>query len=213
MLDQLIVKHSVRDDEIRRVGKLLTDFYQTASPIAMSAEEYCQRLIHEVRANQVELTKSEYGLRIKLINSIAESQLHFLRQETDAIAARANSNKIIDAHGDLRPEHICLLQEPVIIDCLEFNRGFRILDAASELAFLALECERLGAAWVGARVLQIYEETTGDRPPERLVRFYQSLHACLRAKIAVWHLKDHDVADRAKWIGRATTYLALAALP
>jgi aminoglycoside phosphotransferase family enzyme len=54
------------------------------------------------------------------------------------------TGKIIEAHGDLWPEHICLEDKPVIIDCLEFNRALRILDTVSELAFLALECEQRG---------------------------------------------------------------------
>ena len=99
----------------------------------------------------------------------------------------------------------------MIIDCLEFNRDFRILDAVSELAFLALECERLGAPQVGDLILRTCCEQTGDRPPGRLVTFYKSYHACLRAKIALWHLKDDGIRDWAKWTARAVDYLYLAA--
>jgi aminoglycoside phosphotransferase family enzyme len=53
----------------------------------------------------------------------------------------------------------------VIIDCLEFNRNFRILDAASELSFLALECERLGAPRIGRLIFETYSEKTGDSRP------------------------------------------------
>lgn len=211
MLDQAIANHTVNNADVRNVGRLLAKFYQRAAPVEMTAEEYSRQLTREVRANQLELTKPEYGLRIATVNAITEPQLCFLRQETDVLAARVHSGKIVEAHGDLRPEHICLLREPVIIDCLEFNRDFRILDTASELAFLALECERLGAPRVGKLILQTYTEEMGDTPPEKMLRFYQSLHACLRAKIALWHLQDHEVTGRAKWIKRAEEYLALVA--
>jgi aminoglycoside phosphotransferase family enzyme len=211
MLDQAIANQTVNEVEVRKVGRLLAEFYQRAAPVTMTAEAYAQQLTREVRANQLALTKPEYGLRITTVHSIAEAQLRFLRDETNILAARVNSEKIIEAHGDLRPEHICLLREPVIIDCLEFNRDFRILDTVSELAFLALECQRLGAPHVGELILQTYAEATGDAPPEKLLRFYQSLHACLRAKIALWHLPDHEIKDRAKWIGKAICYLKLAA--
>ncbi len=36
---------------------------------------------------------------------------------------------------------------PRIIDCLEFNANLRAVDPLDEVAFLALECERLGGLW------------------------------------------------------------------
>jgi len=117
---------------------------------------------------------------------------------------------IIEAHGDLRPEHVCLEAQPVIIDCLEFNRSLRILDAASELAFLALECERLGAPEIGKQLLNVYREQTGDPAPNALLEFYRAHHAVVRAKIAIWHLKDDTILDEAHWVAKAEQYLRMA---
>jgi uncharacterized protein len=74
---------------------------------------------------------------------------------------------VIEAHGDLRPEHICLEAEPQVIDCMEFSRDFRLLDPADELGFLALECERLGAPELKRTIFSTYTEVTGDSPPAR----------------------------------------------
>ena len=98
-----------------------------------------------------------------------------------------------------------------IIDCLEFNRSLRILDAASELAFLALECERLGAPEIGKQLLNVYREQTGDRVPNALLEFYRAYHAAVRAKIAIWHLKDDDILAEAHWVAKAEQYLKMAA--
>jgi aminoglycoside phosphotransferase family enzyme len=144
-----------------------------------------------------------------LIQSVTAALSNFVEEEAELLDSRVRAGKIIEAHGDLRPEHICLESKPVIIDCLEFNRDFRILDSVSELSYLALECERLGASWVGKLILETYTDIAGDRPPAKLLGFYRSFHACLRAKIAVWHLKDPGVRDRAKWTGRASHYLLL----
>ena len=62
------------------------------------------------------------------------------------------AGRIIDGHGDLRPEHICLTARPVVFDCLEFDPRLRLLDVADELSFLAMECDRLGAGAVGEQV-------------------------------------------------------------
>ncbi|MND01998.1 hypothetical protein D3C83_212240 [compost metagenome] len=55
-------------------------------------------------------------------------------------------------------------------------------------------------------------EASGDAPPEDLIGFYKTFRACLRAKIAVWHIADHEVRDTEKWRRRANDYLQLAAL-
>ncbi|MBC7294150.1 MAG: hypothetical protein H5T84_08655, partial [Thermoleophilia bacterium] len=110
----------------------------------------------------------------------------------------------------LRPEHIWLGPEPVVIDCLEFEREFRILDTADELSFLAMECERLGAPSVGQSFLETYSEYTGDKPPEKLLHFYKSYRAALRAKITIWHIKDSEVRNPSKWSNLAGEYLRLA---
>ena len=144
------------------------------------------------------------------MEAITGLQFEFLQQNPKLFDSRVQAGKIVDAHGDLRPEHICLEQRgPVIIDCLEFNRNLRILDAVSEIMFLALECERLGAPNIERLILNRYSEETGDRPSEKLLAFYKSYHACVRAKIAVWHLKDNGIRDRDTWITKATDYLSV----
>jgi aminoglycoside phosphotransferase family enzyme len=98
----------------------------------------------------------------------------------------------------------------VIIDCLEFNREFRRLDPVEELAYLAMECDRLGAAHIGEEILRRYIEAADDAGPSELIGFYKVFRACLRAKIAVWHTVDHQVQDHQRWLGLARTYLDLA---
>ena len=84
------------------------------------------------------------------------------------------------------------------------------MDAAEEIAFLALECERLGAPKLRAPIFAAYTEATGDAPPDVLLHFYQSYHACVRAKIAIWHLRDPALGSYPRWAAQARGYLLLA---
>ena len=59
-------------------------------------------------------------------------------------------------------------------------------------------------------VFDAYRDATGDAPPERLVHFYQSYRACLRAKIALWHLREPVLRDQPRWQAQARAYLELA---
>jgi aminoglycoside phosphotransferase family enzyme len=99
---------------------------------------------------------------------------------------------------------------PVIFDCLEFNRSFRIIDAADELAFLSMECERLGAPQVEQELFGVYRRITGDHPPPALVYFYKAHRACVRARLAIWHLRDLEKSVWPRWRAVAAEYLRLA---
>lgn len=209
MLDELIARQAVSEEDLLQLTSVLSDFYQKAPPVPTTGQRYRKQLAMHLKTVQNELSRTQYGLPANLVESIISSQLDFLRQNPELFDQRVQAGKIIEGHGDLRPEHICLERPPLIIDCLEFNRNLRILDAASELAFLALECERLGAPEVGQFIFTGYSEETGDQPPKALLAFYRSYHACIRAEIAVWHLKDAGIQDREKWVAKAIQYLEL----
>jgi len=210
MLDAAIRDKTVDSKDIARLGELLAGFYRRSAPLAMSATEYLQRFENDIHANRLELGRPNFELPLPQVDHLTRTQLAFLKKNGEMVARRARGGKIIDAHGDLRPEHICLTPHPVIIDCLEFNRGFRLLDPVDELSYLAMECERLGAAAIGEPILHHYFEATGDAVPNELTWFYRAFRACLRAKIAIWHIADHEVRDIDKWRRRASDYLDLA---
>jgi aminoglycoside phosphotransferase family enzyme len=163
-----------------------------------------------VFATQRELVLPLYALPVDRVEAVGASLLTMLEREPALFDRRAQAGRIVEAHGDLRPEHICLGVPPVIIDCLEFDRDLRSLDPVSELAFLALECARLGDPGIGDLVLKLYREATGDRTPQALVMFYWRFHAYHRAKIAIWHLKEADLGDPETWRSKAGHYLQLA---
>jgi aminoglycoside phosphotransferase family enzyme len=211
MLDAQIRRGEVDPGALRRAAEVLARFYSAAEPVGWSALEYRRRLEAAVRHSRDELRRLQHRLPEDSIDASAATQLAMLARHSSLFAVRAC--RVVDAHGDLRPEHVCLVPEPVIIDCLEFDRDLRLLDPLSELAFLSLECERLGAPTVGAAFLDIYAEVTGDLAAPELMAFYRSHHACLRAMIAAWHLDDGAIDDHEKWRGRAGQYLQLAACP
>jgi aminoglycoside phosphotransferase family enzyme len=141
---------------------------------------------------------------------IAESQAAFLQRRAALLDARVAQGRIVEGHGDMRPEHVCLIEDPVVIDCPEFRRDFRVLDPLDELGYLAMECERLGMPEVGTWLLAAYGEASGDRWPAPLLHFYQSFRASLRAKLAIWHLRDDGRHLPEKWVRTAHAYLDLA---
>ena len=60
--------------------------------------------------------------------------------------SRARRPAWCEGHGDLRCEHVSLAGDSMtIIDCVEFSEGLRYVDVASDVGFLAMDLDRLGA--------------------------------------------------------------------
>jgi aminoglycoside phosphotransferase family enzyme len=210
MLDFAITAGSVDAAALDGVAGLLAAFYGAARRVSLTPAAYRRRFAEEIEVNARALGEPRYGLPAAVVADTATAQRGFLARRPDLLEARAAAGRIVEGHGDLRPEHVCLGPPPAVIDCVEFNRDFRILDPVDELAYLGLECERMGAASVGTTLLARYAALTGDQAPQALVHFYKSVRAVLRAKLAAWHLDDRRVPDRSQWLKRARMYLELA---
>jgi len=210
MLDHIISQRTVQDADVGKLAMLLARFYQGCPPVELSAGQYRAGFRNSMELNLRELSVPEYALPRRLIETLHVAQETFLSQESGLFDARVEAGKIVEGHGDLRPEHICLTPVPVIIDCLEFNRRLRMVDPADELAFLAMECERLGAPHVGDRLFQSYAQITRDQPAAGLMYFYKIFRACLRARFAIGHARELEKKDWPKWQHSAEEYLHLA---
>jgi aminoglycoside phosphotransferase family enzyme len=208
MLDQVIRARGPRRHEVAALSVLLVTFYRGAPRVSISHEAYVDRLDSAIATDVRDLGAWHNDLPISLIRSVGSALRGRLLRERRSFGRRAAH--IVEAHGDLRPEHICLTDPPVIIDCLEFRRDFRILDPLDELAFLGMECERLGDVTTGPTLLRLYEEGTCDHAERMLTEFYAAMRALLRAKLAIWHLRDGASADSARWRSSARAYLELA---
>ncbi len=209
-VDALIKHNKLSEGDVTKIARFLTRFYQQSRPIDLSPSSFRQSLERDVRANEIALKNERYRLPGRKVERLSQLQRKVLNSKGDLFDARAIEARIVEGHGDLRPEHVYLNGKPQIIDCLEFKEEFRHLDPVDELTFFAMECERLGAPFAGPLLLRTYTEMTGDRPDATLIHFYRAFRACLRAKIAVWHLDEPDVRTPHLWRRRANEYLALA---
>ena len=210
MLDHLIRRRILEPVELRAVAEILARFYRESTALATDAEEYRRQYEHKVRINHEALADPAYGLPATLVEAAYRVQRNFLKRAPELLEQRARNGRIVEGHGDLRPEHVCVESPPVIYDRLEFNRAFRIIDPADELAFLAMECDRLEAPQVEPELYGAYRRMTGDYPSPQLIYFYKAHRACLRARLAIWHLRDLEPGVWPRWRATAGEYLRLA---
>lgn len=213
MLDRALAAAAVDRAEIISVADRLSDFYEAAGPVELTPGDYVGQFLREQAWTREVLTDPRFDLDGVRVENILARIEDVLRDRSELLKVRVEAGRVVEGHGDLRPEHVCLNTPPMIIDCLEFNRQFRLIDPVDELTFLGLECKRLGDGWIGPLLLSRYVERLGDAPSPELVSFYWRYRACLRARLSLVHILEHDRRKPEKWLPLAKQYLALADEP
>lgn len=210
MLDSAIAHGRASAGDGGRIAAALTRFYQSLPSEPVPPPVYRTRFRCLLETNRAELGDAAYGLPPARIGALFDALSSALLLLADLLDGRARAGYLVEGHGDLRPEHVCLWPEIAIIDTLEFSRELRVLDRADEVSYLALECGRLGAAALGAALAGAYQRYSGDSPPAPLLHFYQACRASTRALLAVRHLKEEKFRYSPHWREAALIYLELA---
>ncbi len=188
-LKQGAVSRSTLTDLARQLAA-----FHAAHPVPVATEPYGT---HErVRADWQEnfdQTADAIGLTLSSdrYRHIQQAVLGFLTQREAWFNQRVEAGRIRDCHGDLRAEHIYLEEGALqIIDCIEFNPQFRYIDGVSDIAFLAMDLERLGFPAEAGAFVQVYVEASEDTALYRLLDFYRCYRAYVRGKVRSFLLQD-----------------------
>ena len=210
MLDERIRHGAIAEPELLALAARLAEFYLDCVPEPLTTQDYQSRLAKEIDIDRRALESETGDLGHRQVGETTAALSTFIERRRALFEKRIVEGRIVEGHGDLRPEHVCLLDEPVVFDCLEFNRRLRVVDAADELSYLALECERMGAGHVGSTLIEGYRQRSGDTPPARLIDFYKARRASLRARLSILRTREVDGPLRARWLTKAREYLAMA---
>jgi aminoglycoside phosphotransferase family enzyme len=185
--------------EIRKLMRKLCRFYASAATIDFAAGAYVTHLREKLEYWSRELLHSKSDLPDAAFNDLLRQQLSYIDANSNLLEMRARENDIRDGHGDLRPEHIFLVEDAEPAD-------LRRLDSAEEIAFLAMECRHAGFESLARDCFNCYQIEFGRAAaPHHLWNFYASLGATVRAGLSAWRISD--LSDGEKWRRRASRYL------
>ncbi|MFM1988612.1 MAG: hypothetical protein RJA99_1569 [Pseudomonadota bacterium] len=208
MLDVLAARGAATPDDVDALAALLADFYRRAPPLPPDPDASVARFAREHATNARLLADPRFAVD-GAADAIARFG-HVLARDRDRLRARALDGRLVDGHGDLRPEHVCMTRPPVIIDALEFDPALRRLDPFEEIALLDVECEVAGAPWIGPRIAAALAEALGDDAGPALVPLYRAYRALLRARLALAHLLEPEPRRAAHWRPQAQRFVAAA---
>ena len=205
MLDRVIGNGGLQPRDIDALVGVLVPFYRHAPRAPIGEDAYLQRLRDQLATSRNLLLMPRFDL--PQARNLLDRTEALLRRHEDVLRVRVREHRIVDGHGDLRPEHVCLVDPPVVIDALEFDDRLRQIDPFDELGFLGLECAMAGDAAIGPELAARCADALDDHPPRPLLPLYTVLRALLRARLSAAHLLDPQVRTPHKWLPQAGRYL------
>ena len=143
---------------------------------------------------------------------IKEYVERFLAINKQLLEKRVVEHKIRDCHGDLHLEHICIDDEIIVFDCIEFNERFRFSDVAAEVAFLTMDLDYNGYFRQAEDFTLSYLKYSGDTDMQALLNFYRCYYAYVRGKVISFRLDQQEIAiaERAEIKQTSSKYFDLA---
>ena len=216
----LLGRGELHEQHMDRVARKVARFHDRCSlgePAPISRDDWFERCwepLEECHA-QVAAAAEMLGLGDEPARVLALSRRVALRL-ADAFESRRLRGFVLEAHGDMHLEHIWFEEddsEPLIIDCLEFNEKLRRIDAASEVAFTAMDLRYRGAWQLAERYLRVYARERDDFDLYTVVDYFLSYRAAVRAKVAALAASDSAMDPERRERARDSTerHLALAA--
>lgn len=211
MLDRLMADGAATPALINALCAHLSQFYRNAVRSKIEPAAYSARFFHEQAINRDILARETFAIDRVGTRRILDLLDNCLTQNRSRLEARVIDGAVVDGHGDLRPEHICMDSPIVIFDCLEFSPSLRQVDPFDEVAFLGVECRFLNAASTGAAIERGFASRMVSAPSAGLFMFYGAWRAALRARLSLAHLLEPSPRQPEKWGPQASRYLEIAA--
>jgi aminoglycoside phosphotransferase family enzyme len=133
MLDATIREGRLAPRDLDRLAKALADFYRHARHVPGVPVQHIREWKRTVASSWRALLDPALCLPGGAIQRVGHRLTRFVAEHLNLLMQRDHAGYLVDAHGDLRPEHIWLGEPLQIIDCLEFNSRLRALDPLSEI--------------------------------------------------------------------------------
>lgn len=212
-LDHLVARKGLSPDQIDALAAMLAHFHTTA-PRAGPATPYGDpaTIWEPVETNFAHFRAHAGAHRTQIaeLESWCAGEFNRLRQ---GFIRRKAAGFVREGHGDLHLGNIVLADgAPLVFDCIEFNSELRWIDIVCDLAFLVMDLSAHGHTDSAWRLLNGWQEATGDYAGLALLPFYQVYRALVRAKVAHLRALDDttDPVEREAGQARMAAYLDYA---
>ncbi|WMJ73543.1 hypothetical protein RCC89_10270 [Cytophagaceae bacterium ABcell3] len=194
LMSTLLEQNKVNKKHVEILAERVADFHKTADivPGAFSTERY-RNDFNDLRSIKEIIEKYLGSDGVDTIEEAIAYSCEHLQESQFLYKKRAEEGFFRDLHGDLHSGNIFLLPEPVIFDCIEFNKGFRTIDTLNEIAFLSMDLEAFGHWGLSKAFIDSYHSAFPSYDPKKeqhLLQYYKLYRACVRLKVILLGIED-----------------------
>lgn len=197
MLDRLVANRRITRRDMARIAERLVPFFHSAArgpsvrrygtPAAV--EQLVLGNLGECAPFIGQLLTEEERLRLRA------AYRQYLTLHQPLLKRRLAERRIIDGHGDLRCENICMPAPPAgggpatvrhevaIFDCVEFQPAFRCGDMANDFSFLLMDLEFRRRDDLAQALAAAYHRGMRDPSVEGVLDFYKCHRTLVRGKV------------------------------
>jgi aminoglycoside phosphotransferase family enzyme/predicted kinase len=203
------------NDRLAEVATLVAEFHRHAErSAAIDADATAAVIRREWDAGAEEMAPFVGPvLDPGVFDAVVGHYRQFIDGRTALFDQRIAAGHICDGHGDLQAEDVfCTPDGPRVLDCIEFDAHLRHCDVLADVAFMAMDLERLGDHSAGERFVASWAAVLGgDVVHPALLHHYIAERAFVRAKVACLRL-DQYRADSPQAVQSADAARSLLAL-
>ncbi len=205
--------------QIERLAACVAAFHDAhglGAPAPFSPEVWRERVVGPVVDNFRLLGEEVGGAVPEPLLRVTEDRERAFRERVSArIEGRRREGRAVDGHGDLHLQHVWFERDdapPLLIDCLEFSERLRQIDAASEVAFTAMDLRYRGRRDLAELFLRSYARERDDFDLYSVVDWFAGYRALVRAKVAALAARETEIeaAQRHGAAASAVRHIALA---
>jgi len=200
MMHNLLAGRKLQSFHLERLAVMLADFYRRAAVIDDGSFGTLETVSFNMREN-FEQTEKYLGRTLSEVDfqRIMAFSEQFIRDHEDLFARRVAAGMIKECHGDLHMEHVCFVDDHIdIYDCIEFNKRFRLIDVAADVAFLAMDLDYHNRYDLAAFFLRRFAAHFSDQEGKSLLPFYKCYRAYVRGKVSSFLLDDSSLTEAEK---------------
>ena len=185
MLDYLLARSKVRAKDIEQVAHRLIPFFRRAARSRSIDRFGLPSQVRELVLGNLSECRPFVGTLLPETDrqQLEAAYKQYLALHEPLLAARVRKRCIIDGHGDLRCENICLSEPVSIFDCVEFQPAFRCGDIANDFSFLVMDLEFRSRRDLARVLVNHYRRTMRDSTFDQVLPFYQCHRSLVRGKV------------------------------
>jgi aminoglycoside phosphotransferase family enzyme/predicted kinase len=217
---QSLLERGLLDVEhVQRLAERLATFHRQnglGRPAPFEPDVWQARNADPIRANFDTLERAAGAIVDEaLVAALRDATEKALVSHAPRFEARRREGRAVDAHGDLHLQHVWFESDeaqPIAIDGLVFREDLRRIDAASEMAFLAMDLRYRDRGDLAEHLLAHYAASQDDYGLYEVVDLFASYRAAVRAKVAALAAMDPaiDPAQRERSAESTRRHVAAA---